>query len=88
MGLIVYTVGGECGALVRTPVRAPRPQARARLPLNSANALCCGQAGSLGQGLVEYTPTLAARLAGVRTAALTLPGWAAADVVAAIAWRP
>ena len=42
----------------------------------------------LGQGLVEYTPTLAARLAGVRTAALTLPGWAAADVVAAIAWRP
>ena len=42
----------------------------------------------LGQGLVEYTPTLAARLAGVRTAALTLPGWAAADMVAAIAWRP
>ncbi|MBS0509494.1 MAG: 4'-phosphopantetheinyl transferase superfamily protein [Proteobacteria bacterium] len=42
----------------------------------------------LGQALVEYHPALAARLAGVRTARLALPGWAAADLVAALAWRP
>ncbi|MBS0468912.1 MAG: 4'-phosphopantetheinyl transferase superfamily protein [Proteobacteria bacterium] len=41
-----------------------------------------------GQALVEYTPALAARLAGVRVTSLALPAWAAADRVAALAWRP
>ena len=42
----------------------------------------------LGLALAEYSPALAARLTGVRTAALTLPGWATPDLVAALAWRP
>lgn len=42
----------------------------------------------LGQALTEYHPALATRLAGVRPASLRLPGWAAPDLVAALAWRP
>lgn len=37
--------------------------------------------------LTEWTPALAARLAGVRAAAVELPAWAAAHCSAAVAWR-
>ena len=42
----------------------------------------------LGQALVEYHPALAAPLAGLRRAALGLPVWAPAGLVAALAWSP
>jgi 4'-phosphopantetheinyl transferase len=41
----------------------------------------------IGRPLVEWSPALSARLAGVRSAAVELPPWAAADHVAAVAWR-
>ena len=41
----------------------------------------------IGHALVEWTPALAARLEGVRTAPLVLPAWAGGRHVGAVAWR-
>ncbi len=41
----------------------------------------------IGQPLVEWSPALSARLAGVRASPVELPAWATPGHVAAVAWR-
>lgn len=69
-------------ALTRQAQRAHFSIAFAQCWARHEAALKC-----LGLGLGEYSPALAAQLAPVQTAPLALPAWAAAGMVAALAWR-